>query len=426
MSDNQFPVPKNIRQIGAITGNKKIYVEDYVSTYVKQLTKAEPDRDPVGVLLGRISREGEETHIFVVGAVTIPNASFLDGNPFQGNAWSGINENIQQYFNDLEIVGWITTNDMQTDTAGGPYLETHMRYFAGENQVLLLYDRFEQELNFYMNQMGRLLLQPGYYIYYEKNENMQNYMVDTKEGSGCESGFEDTTARKIRQVLEQKPEDHPERKIKPADTGEARKDVNRILKQINHNMDKPKTTSWTERLAYSFSVVMIGVFAVMAVTLFRQSTEMGQLKQTVDALSNQAQEEPATSGTIVDSVPGNLQEITVPPENEEDAETTTESAEKETETEEKTEKETEKEAEKETEKKETEKETKQDSGKETKEKEASSSQSKKVYYTVKAGDTLGSIAVKLGKPYSYLNEIMEANDMEDPDTIIEGQKLILP
>ncbi|HBY71668.1 MAG TPA: peptidoglycan-binding protein, partial [Lachnospiraceae bacterium] len=32
-----FKMPKNIRQVGKVSGNRKIYVEDYVMTFIKQL-----------------------------------------------------------------------------------------------------------------------------------------------------------------------------------------------------------------------------------------------------------------------------------------------------------------------------------------------------------------------------------------------------
>ena len=43
-------LPKNVRQIGNVSGNPKIYVEDYVDTYLNQLREKAKEQ-PVGVIL---------------------------------------------------------------------------------------------------------------------------------------------------------------------------------------------------------------------------------------------------------------------------------------------------------------------------------------------------------------------------------------
>ena len=43
-------LPKNVRQIGNVSDNPKIYVEDYVDTYLNQLREKAKEQ-PVGVIL---------------------------------------------------------------------------------------------------------------------------------------------------------------------------------------------------------------------------------------------------------------------------------------------------------------------------------------------------------------------------------------
>ena len=43
-------LPKNVRQIGNVSDNPKIYVEDYVDTYLNQLREKAREQ-PVGVIL---------------------------------------------------------------------------------------------------------------------------------------------------------------------------------------------------------------------------------------------------------------------------------------------------------------------------------------------------------------------------------------
>ena len=60
--DKQFP--KNVRQIGNVCDEPKIYVEDYVDTYLNQLRQKAID-SPVGAaLIGEImSVEGQNVEI---------------------------------------------------------------------------------------------------------------------------------------------------------------------------------------------------------------------------------------------------------------------------------------------------------------------------------------------------------------------------
>lgn len=68
--DRQFTLPKNIRQMGKLGETYKIYVEDFVYTYVHRTLREEQEKQDfvAAVLLGRrFSRAGQE-YIFISGA----------------------------------------------------------------------------------------------------------------------------------------------------------------------------------------------------------------------------------------------------------------------------------------------------------------------------------------------------------------------
>ena len=66
-----FKMPKNIRQVGKSKTSKKIYVEDYVMSFIKQLASEEFSRYKVAVLVGHnVVQEGYR-NIFIQGAVEI-------------------------------------------------------------------------------------------------------------------------------------------------------------------------------------------------------------------------------------------------------------------------------------------------------------------------------------------------------------------
>ena len=60
-------LPKNVRQIGNVSDSSKIYVEDYVDTYLNQLCE-KADQALIGAfLIGEIVQEGEEDYIYIYG-----------------------------------------------------------------------------------------------------------------------------------------------------------------------------------------------------------------------------------------------------------------------------------------------------------------------------------------------------------------------
>lgn len=61
-------LPKNITQIGETNPHCKIYVEDYVISYIKQLNRQAGEKGLAVALYGRKQEEGEVTYLFLYGA----------------------------------------------------------------------------------------------------------------------------------------------------------------------------------------------------------------------------------------------------------------------------------------------------------------------------------------------------------------------
>ena len=69
-NEMHYKMPKNIRQIGNAPDKKKIYIEDYVMTYLKKSPSGE-DNVKYGVLLGDVKRAKGNVYIFVNGMVEV-------------------------------------------------------------------------------------------------------------------------------------------------------------------------------------------------------------------------------------------------------------------------------------------------------------------------------------------------------------------
>ena len=60
--------PKNITQIGEADATCKIFVEDYVVSFLKQLNPLAKDKTMAAALYGRRKTEEDKTFLFVYGA----------------------------------------------------------------------------------------------------------------------------------------------------------------------------------------------------------------------------------------------------------------------------------------------------------------------------------------------------------------------
>ncbi len=202
--NSSVKLPKNIKQVGIIETNKHIFIEDYVMTYIKQMALKSYGVYQAAVLLGHIEKDDNFDYIFISGAVEAQDILFEEDMVFTNEAWTLIYENTKKYFDDAEVLGWFLTRPGLSMEVNERITKIHLNNFAGLNKVLLLYDSVEREEAFYLFNKQVLAKQEGYYIYYEKNDAMQSYMIDHKDKKSIEADYIDKTSMEIRQVLERK------------------------------------------------------------------------------------------------------------------------------------------------------------------------------------------------------------------------------
>ena len=182
--DNIFAgitLPKNIRQIGTPSGNRRIYMEDYVMTYLKQLANPNSTFARGAILVGEVQRNGQADVIYISGALAAQNLELdLEESTFDGETWSYIYQEVKMYFPDLEVVGWFLSRMGFSTAVNDMIMKLHVDNFAGPDKVLYIMDALEGEDAFYMMQEDMLCRQSGYYIYYARNEAMQNFMIASK------------------------------------------------------------------------------------------------------------------------------------------------------------------------------------------------------------------------------------------------------
>lgn len=421
--------PKNIRQIGEIGEGKRIYLEDYVMTYATHLAGMAKEGYASAVLLGQKAVvEGRRT-LFISGAVELVQ-NWQQPSVITGEQWTAVYDQIQKYFHHVEILGWFLTHPGMELEVDEKIRSVWHSGFEGEDRILFLYDNISREEVFYTYREGEFLRQPGYYIYYEKNEQMQNYMIDRKGGKSTDEGYQDTASGKIRKKIEKKNQEH-------------------------------KKYLFQQQLAYSAGILAGAVVLVVAATRLYGSTseeasaDLAESRQVISKdgtwlLSKEVKEEKQEEkdekaestqeiktaekeGLDGEDMPGEQEQIgnekEQEPENTEGNNGEPETAEEQenggTGEGQKTE---EGKQEKKTEEDGAREETKQENQKKNGQETASASvlKEEKKRYTVKKGDTLESISIACYGTSRYIKKIKKMNQLEDADKIYIGQELILP
>ena len=147
-----FQLPRNVRQIGMTDQNYRIYMEDYVYTFLVRLARAEEagkTKTRVAVLTGETKWQGGTTYLFIKGAVMAEGMeAALDHIDFSTEIWQKIHEEQKKYFEDQEIVGWFYSQPQLSIEISEVLAKVHLKHFGGE-KVLMLLEPQEREDAFF-------------------------------------------------------------------------------------------------------------------------------------------------------------------------------------------------------------------------------------------------------------------------------------
>ena len=185
MSD--FTLPTNIKQIGSIGDGLRIYIEDYVCTFLHQYAEAGGYGERLAFLVGRHLVIDGQPILFISGAIHGKYTEEYEGFlRFSEKSRDYAEAMLDEHFPMMEIVGW-----MQSQPSYGTYLNQHyatyhLRQFRKAYQVMFVVDPIERSNAFYspdpdaLTPSERMAEVSGYFIYFEKNVNMHEYMLANK------------------------------------------------------------------------------------------------------------------------------------------------------------------------------------------------------------------------------------------------------
>lgn len=215
-----FRIPKNIRQIGFIPETCKIYVEDYVYTFLTKLAEENKGEEEIqgklALLTGKVNWSSGITYIFIRSALKLEDTEATPEHiVFTEGMWTKIHEQLEKYFPNEEIVGWFFTAPgigmEMTDTL----YRTHRNHFGGNDKVLFLMEPGEKEETFFRYENGQMSKQSGYYVYYEQNPSMQAYMIDKNQNTPSENqdNVEDRAVKDFRKIIREKKDKNDSKRI---------------------------------------------------------------------------------------------------------------------------------------------------------------------------------------------------------------------
>ena len=387
---NPYPsLPKNIRQIGERDQAVKLYVEDYVNTYLKRLYPTGGQDLRVGLLVGECRIQDGIPFLFADGALEMENVA-REGQKaeFTEEAWKKAYEVMEQMFPKRSILGWFLCGAQGSTLSPLNYWKQHGQYFAGKHQLMYLNSGLEGEEAVYMASEDGFYRLQGYCIYYERNQMMQDYMIARKDILREESKTDD-----------------------------------RAIRDFRKKMDEHKTAAVRQRSAVSVLSGLCSVLAVMVlaggVAMFNNYKRLHEMEQVVASVDPEAVireargnlssvagnrttgETPvevipetmapggSTAGTVEASLTKETPDQTVPP-----VQTTSEPA--------------------------------QTTAAQTTQAQAANAEASYKVYVVGEGETLYGICFKEYHNIRKLQEICQINSLTDENSIYAGQKLLLP
>ena len=98
-------LPKNVRQVGEVQRDRKIYIEDYVITYMKQKITENKNLGCILVLMGSKKYTADTLYMFVDGAFSVNYQSVGVDYSFGDSIWEEIYETIKKYFYQIGVIG---------------------------------------------------------------------------------------------------------------------------------------------------------------------------------------------------------------------------------------------------------------------------------------------------------------------------------
>lgn len=376
IDDESSTLPEKTKQMGALESQMRIYIEDYVYTYLYQYGKSNGGKEKIAALVGRHLEINGEDSVVISGAIQGKGAEHKNGvESFSEETWEYIGSQMETYFKGMTLVGWV-----HMQPGFGSFLMAkdemfHEEFFKEKWQVLFVIDSLDKMDTFYIyNEDKKGLRQArGYFVYYEKNLEMQEYML---ENSMVRPKEDERGMAEKKEEYEEQPMAGGERKRRspsPEERMDAAKEIRRVLQKRAQEVEEAQKGKYS--MLVGVSCVLCVVCLCMGFALMSNMTRLQSLEGEILMVQSSYEK-------LEKNIEGVKVQAAFAAEN----------------------------------------------GVETQAENIQKTQEKVVetWYTVEAGDSLGFISRKYYGDNSGITKIMEANSLENADMIYAGQSILIP
>ncbi len=387
----------NIKQIGSIPKGNAVYIEDYVMTFIKYMEERRVCDELIFLLLGKTSEQEGEEALFISGAVEgtdlIKKGSI---SVFSPKGWEEAIKRKDKFFPELEIVGWAYVQPGYGDFLNESHTAYHLDTFKKPFQVLYITDPLDKSQVFYRKRGKAEELMPinGYYIYYDKNEPMHEYLLEVKKEAALTEPKKENLTEEVDSMIGAKLRRRKINQKSPFNF--SLPSLPKIIRET-----KAQETTDTVEEAEVKAVPLLGYlsFALLFVTviigggLLKSNSRIEYLEKQVGSLGK-------NYISLRENVENTEKSIEVFAQAEEAAEPVTEAV--------------------------TEKPTEAVTEAATAAAETAQVQPEYREYTVQSGDTLLYLSRYFYGTEDRVEDIMAANNMTDADKLIEGKSIKIP
>lgn len=389
-NEEYFCVPRNIRQVGQPSSDCKIYVEDYVYGYLAKNWKETESKGSLAILLGKSNWKDGIFYIFLKSALVVESLDVTgEYISIKDETWGKIYEEMKEYFPGQEVIGWYLSLPGVGMKITDMIKRIHLTHFGGNDKVLYLADPEEQDNAFFIYRNGRMEKQAGYYVFYEKNEPMQEYILEKnpKESVDYTGKPQDRAVNDFRKIIARKREEkeskHSNRAFGLLTTGVAVAAV--VLGVL-----------WVQKTPFGINLLKRDSDERIMNETIIESVQSDTDEVAEDVISDVSQE--ALDDTISDSMQESLDNIVQDTVSEITSDILQDDQ------------------------------SIEDASSDLPPEQSTETSAVLSYteYTIRQGDTLSGISIRYYGDMTHVAEICKINDMLEEDTIYPGQKILLP
>lgn len=402
--------PKNKKQIGRVSKKDKIYIEDYAVTYLRQIARSQEHKSGFAGLFGTC-REVEGNKEYYIYAAVYQEGENIPKGGLPRETVQKIMRQRTENFPEYFFLGWAFVFNEAMGTMWENCYRSRLETLMGKPELLLTIKKNTCEEHFYLYPTEMPASTDGYFIFYEQNDAMQNFLIDWHD--------------EIHKTRCDEEGDH-------------------VAESCRNYYKEKKAAKMRTRLAGAFvsAAVLLLIFCagvgIQNLNQYDKMKEVGNTLETVSGLdAGDIQPETGTSETVVTYVDTSETELPVADEEvflETEAETQVSEggsygseyanleyekmqATDDSEGEEKPDVQDMTVAETD---------VTEEQVAEQKMEETMEPGNNYVTYEVSKGDTLYGICVRFYGDLSRAKEICELNGIENKDNILYGQKILLP